>query len=157
MAALNDKATGGVCWTAPQNFWIRRAPGWVVSEHMFDTNSISGTTSCIAMFKSPTTGLRIADWFVVAEQLDTNASPTLVTKIGLLNDNTTPTGLVVEWASSSTLGRAATSSMERNTNGLCALAYNRPSNDIGVHFSAGTATGAAVNKKIIMGVLFAPW
>lgn len=157
MAALNDRhAQGavGICATAAQDYWIRRAPGWVVSEHMFASGAIVNT-DCVVMFKSLTLGLRVADWWVMSEQLDSAAS--LVLKIGLLNSASTPTGLFKEWASSSTLGRDATSSMERNANGLCALGYNLSGYDIGVHFStvAGTQTHSA--KKLVMGVLFAPW
>lgn len=154
MAALPDSSTGSICATAVQANWIRRAPGWVVSEHIFTSSAPVGT-SCVVMFKGYTSGLRVSDWWVVSEQIDSGAA--LVLKIGLLNSTSDPTGLFKEWASSSVLGRAAVSSMERNVDGLCALGNQYPSYDIGVHFSTVAGTPVQNTKKLIMGVLFAPW
>lgn len=157
MAALNDKGVGtGICVTANQDYWIRRAPGWVVSEHMFDSTAPTNI-GCAVMFKAGTHGFRIADWWVAAEQLDSNGAPTLVLNIGLLNSTSNPTGLYETWASSATLGRDATVSMERNATGRCTLAYAKAGYDIGVHFGTAAATASQNYKKLIMGVLFAPW
>ena len=153
MAALLDRHTGAVCATAVQDFWIRRAPGWVVSEHMFDaTNPVN--TSCVVLFQQPTHGLRVADWWVACEQLDSGAA--LVLKVGLLNSISAPTGLSKEWASSSTLGRDAVVSLERNANGLCAIGTAYPGYDIGVHVSTVAGTPVQNTKRLVMGVLFAP-
>lgn len=153
MAALLDRHTGSFCVTAKSDYWLRRAPGWVVSEHMFDaTNPVS--TSCAVLFRQPTHGLRVADWWVACEQIETGAS--LVLKIGLLNSTSNPTALFKEWASSSTLGRDAVVSMERNTTGLCALGTSYPGYDIGVHFSTIAGTPVQNSKRLVMGVLFAP-
>lgn len=154
MAALNDKSTLGICASALQANWIRHAPGWVVSEHMFDATNPTNT-SCAVMFKSPAHGLRVSDWWVVSEQLDSGAA--LVLKIGLLNSTSAPTGLYKEWLSSSALGRNAVSSMERNVDGQCALGWSGSGYDIGVHFSTVAGTPVQNAKKLIMGVLFAPW
>lgn len=154
MAALNDKHSGGLAVTAVQDYWIRRAPGWVVSEFMF-ANITPVNTDCIVMFKNPSHGLRVADWWVTSEQLDAGSG--VVLKIGILNSTSTPTGLTKEWASSGVLGRAAVSSMDRNSDGLCSLGYALPGNDIGIHISAIPAVNVVNTKKIVMGVLFAPW
>lgn len=154
MAALNDKQTGGICATALQNYWGRRAPGWVVSEHMFDSSN-PASDSCVVMFKAPTHGFRVSRWWVISEQLDSATS--LVLKVGLLNSASTPTALYKEWASSTTLGRDAVSSVLDDATGLCALGYNYAGYDIGVHFSTPAGTPTQNYKKLIMGVLFAPW
>lgn len=157
MAALNDKQTGGICATALQNYWGRRAPGWVVSEHMFDSSNPT-SSSCAVMFKAPTSGFRVAKWWAVAEQLDSGGgSAALVLNIGLLNSATNPTSLFKTWLSSSTLGRAAVSSRVEDPDGLCALGYNYAGYDIGVHFGTIANVPAQNYKKLIMGVLFAPW
>lgn len=171
MAALNDKQTGSICATAAQDYWCRRAPGWVVSEHMFDATNPTNE-SCAVMFKAPTNGFRVADWWVTCEQIDGHAStPTLVMKVGLLNNSTTPTGLFKEWEQSSALlGRGKRDgtdgltgtvinpiTLSRNLDGLCAHGYNYPGYDIGVHISNVAATASQNYKKLIMGVLFAPW
>lgn len=153
MAALLDRHTGALCVTAKGDYWLRRAPGWVVSEHMFDTTN-PVNTSCAVLFQQPTHGLRVADWWVACEQIETGTA--LVLKIGLLNSTSNPTGLYKEWASSSLLGRDAVVSMERNTNGLCALGTSLPGYDIGVHFSTVAGTPVQSSKRLVMGVLFAP-
>ena len=154
MAALLDKDSGGIAAGAYNAEWLPKAPGWVVVEHKFDaTNPLN--TSCVVFFKNPSSFLRVADWWVMSEQLDSGAG--LVLNIGLLNSTSNPTALTTNWATSSTLGRNATASIERNPDGKCALPRNVSVLDIGVHFGTVAATPVQSYKKMVMGVLFVPW
>lgn len=174
MAKLNDKHTGDISVTAVADYWIKRAHsrGFAVSEHMFDGSVNPDNQSCVVMFKYPTHGFRVADWWVMCEQIDTHATaPALVLKVGLLNSSTNPTGLFKEWEQSvGYLGRGKRNSVDgmsgtlvnantlsRNADGLSALGYAYPGFDIGIHFSTVAATVGHAYKKIIMGVQFAAW
>lgn len=157
MAALPDKDTAGLANGAYNANWLPRAPGLVVVEHKFD-NTVWDTASCIVFFKGPFTFLRPAKWFVTAEQLDTNGAPTLAFDIGILNSTSTPTAVSVKWGDGiTTLGRAATSSTVADSTGLCAIARNSSSGDIGVNVKTLPATSLRNNQKMIMGVWFVPY
>ena len=157
MASLLDRNTGAYAAGANNSEWLRRAPGLVVVEHVF-TSSTFTTSDCIVFFKAPFTFLRPAKWFVTCEQLDTGAGITF--DIGTLNSTTNPTSVLSSgmWAQDvATLGRAASSSTVEDATGLCAVPRNLGVFDIGVRVKTLCATQSSVNKKMIMGVWFAPW
>ena len=138
---LSDYATGKRSLPQPSDAGVLQIPLFVVLPAVLAANDL------VALIKVPA-GVRVVDFDIIAPQLDSNGSPTLVHSIGV--ENAGGTDLATVYEAGLTFGRTANGSVSRCTSAVASMDAGSADRMVSLKTTTAAATAALAGKTILV-------